>query len=170
MASPRIFVCRWVRWSVANNPGLRACQLQSIPVGKGADCRFAGFRLQVATITYTYKGNNLADWAKKPDVQAAFPFVKSILEGAGSMVRVTWTRFFTRTIEPPLPGATLLSVIVGLNGCYRAVIRECGPIVIKCGPKGPDILHECGPERGFVIEPGRLRYRAATTNYQLALR
>ena len=39
---------------------------------------------QEAGITYTYKVNNLADWAKKPDVQAAFPFVKSILDGAGS--------------------------------------------------------------------------------------
>ena len=27
---------------------------------------------------------NLADWAKKPEVQAAFPVVKSILDGAGS--------------------------------------------------------------------------------------
>ena len=39
---------------------------------------------QEAGITYTYKVNNLADWAKKPEVQAAFPVVKSILEGAGS--------------------------------------------------------------------------------------
>lgn len=39
---------------------------------------------QEAGITYTYKVNNLADWAKKPDVQAAFPFVKSVLDSAGS--------------------------------------------------------------------------------------
>jgi hypothetical protein len=39
---------------------------------------------QEAGITYTYKVNNAADWAKKPEVQAAFPVVKSILDGAGS--------------------------------------------------------------------------------------
>lgn len=39
---------------------------------------------QEAGITYNYKVNNLADWAKKPEVQAAFPFVKSVLDGAGS--------------------------------------------------------------------------------------
>lgn len=38
---------------------------------------------QEAGITYTYKVNNLADWAKKPEVQAAFPFVKSVLDSAG---------------------------------------------------------------------------------------
>jgi hypothetical protein len=39
---------------------------------------------QEAGITYTYKVNNVADWAKKSAVQAAFPVVKSILDGAGS--------------------------------------------------------------------------------------
>lgn len=39
---------------------------------------------QEARITYTYKVNNLADWAKKPEVQAAFPAVKIILDGVGS--------------------------------------------------------------------------------------
>lgn len=39
---------------------------------------------QEANITYTYKITNLADWARKAEVQAAFPFVKSILDGAGS--------------------------------------------------------------------------------------
>ena len=39
---------------------------------------------QEAVITYTYKVNNLADWAKKPEIQASFPVVKSILDGVGS--------------------------------------------------------------------------------------
>ena len=39
---------------------------------------------QEAGITYTYKVNNLADWAKKPEVQAAFPEVKITLDRAGS--------------------------------------------------------------------------------------
>lgn len=39
---------------------------------------------QEAGVTYTYKVNNLADWAKKLEVQAAFPFVKSVLDSAGS--------------------------------------------------------------------------------------
>jgi hypothetical protein len=39
---------------------------------------------QEAGITYTYKVNNIADWAKKPEVQSAFPDVKSVLDGAGS--------------------------------------------------------------------------------------
>jgi hypothetical protein len=39
---------------------------------------------QEAGITYTYKVDNLADWAKRPDVQAAFPDVRSTLDGAGS--------------------------------------------------------------------------------------
>jgi hypothetical protein len=39
---------------------------------------------QEAGITYTYKVSNLADWAKKPEVQAAFPVVKSVIDGAGS--------------------------------------------------------------------------------------
>ncbi len=38
---------------------------------------------QSATITYTYKVNNAAEWTKKPEVQAAFPMVKFILDGAG---------------------------------------------------------------------------------------
>ncbi|MCL2636040.1 MAG: hypothetical protein FWD50_05360 [Betaproteobacteria bacterium] len=38
---------------------------------------------QEAGVTYTYKINSLADWAKSPEVQAAFPSVKSILDGAG---------------------------------------------------------------------------------------
>lgn len=38
---------------------------------------------QEASITYTYTVTNLADWAKRPDVQAAFPFVKGWLDGAG---------------------------------------------------------------------------------------
>ncbi len=39
---------------------------------------------QKAGITYTYKVNNLAEWAKKSDVQVAFPVVKSILDGVGN--------------------------------------------------------------------------------------
>lgn len=38
---------------------------------------------QRAGIHYTYKITNLAGWAKKPEVQAAFPNVKFILDGAG---------------------------------------------------------------------------------------
>lgn len=39
---------------------------------------------QEAVITYTYKVNNAAEWTKKPEVQAAFPVVKSILDGASN--------------------------------------------------------------------------------------
>lgn len=39
---------------------------------------------QEAGITYTYRVNNLADWAKTPNVQTAFPVLKSILDGVGS--------------------------------------------------------------------------------------
>lgn len=39
---------------------------------------------QEAVITYTYKIDGTADWAKTPEVQAAFSFVKSTLDGAGS--------------------------------------------------------------------------------------
>lgn len=39
---------------------------------------------QEAGITYTYKVDNTADWAKKPEVQYAFPAVKNILDAAGS--------------------------------------------------------------------------------------
>jgi hypothetical protein len=39
---------------------------------------------QEAGITYTYKVNNIADWAKKPELQTAFPWVGSILNGAGT--------------------------------------------------------------------------------------
>lgn len=37
---------------------------------------------QEAGITYTYKIINLVDWAKNPQVQAAFPVIKNILDGA----------------------------------------------------------------------------------------
>lgn len=37
-----------------------------------------------AMITYTYKVLNIADWAKMPEVQAAFPALKRILDGAAS--------------------------------------------------------------------------------------
>jgi len=40
---------RMIAGSVANNVGLSPCQLHLIPVEKCADCRFAGFRLQVVT-------------------------------------------------------------------------------------------------------------------------
>jgi hypothetical protein len=39
---------------------------------------------QEAGITYLYKINNTADWARKPEIQAAFPYLKSILDGAGA--------------------------------------------------------------------------------------
>lgn len=37
---------------------------------------------QAAGITYLYKVDNLANWATKPEVQAAFPVVKVLLDGA----------------------------------------------------------------------------------------
>ncbi|WP_253901053.1 hypothetical protein [Stenotrophomonas maltophilia] len=39
---------------------------------------------QVADITYTYEVKDLAGWARAPEVQAAFPALKSVLDGAGS--------------------------------------------------------------------------------------
>lgn len=39
---------------------------------------------QLAEITYTYKVDNLADWIKTPEVQTAFPGIKSVLDGAGT--------------------------------------------------------------------------------------
>jgi hypothetical protein len=40
--------------SVANNVGLNRRQLQLIPVEKCADCRFAHFRLQAATLSVRF--------------------------------------------------------------------------------------------------------------------
>lgn len=39
---------------------------------------------QEASVTYTYKIKNIADWAKKPEVQAAFIGVKTLIEGAST--------------------------------------------------------------------------------------
>ncbi|WP_434779045.1 hypothetical protein [Neisseria sp. Ec49-e6-T10] len=39
---------------------------------------------QEVGITYTYKINNIADWAKKPEIQAAFPEVKNIIDNESS--------------------------------------------------------------------------------------
>ncbi len=39
---------------------------------------------QEASVTYLYKVNNVAEWAKRPDVQASFPLIKSILDAAGT--------------------------------------------------------------------------------------
>lgn len=39
---------------------------------------------QEASVTYLYKVNNVAEWAKRPDVQASFPVIKSILDAAGT--------------------------------------------------------------------------------------
>lgn len=39
---------------------------------------------QAANVTYTYKVENIAEWAKKPEIQAAFPSVKSTLDGMGT--------------------------------------------------------------------------------------
>ena len=39
---------------------------------------------QQAKVTYKYKIDGLADWAKKPEMQAAVPYMKDIIEGAGS--------------------------------------------------------------------------------------
>jgi len=38
----------------------------------------------VTEVTYTYKFQQLADWAKQPDVQQAFPAIKSTVEQAGA--------------------------------------------------------------------------------------
>ena len=38
---------------------------------------------QEAVLIYTYKVNNTADWAKRADVQAAFPQIKNMLDAAG---------------------------------------------------------------------------------------
>ena len=35
------------------------------------------------TLYYTYKIENLADWAKNPDIQRAFPGIVSTINGAG---------------------------------------------------------------------------------------
>jgi hypothetical protein len=37
-----------------------------------------------ATVTSTYKVDNMTDWAKKPEVQAAFPDIKQALDWAGT--------------------------------------------------------------------------------------
>jgi hypothetical protein len=37
----------------------------------------------VATLYYTYRINNLADWANNPDIQRAFPGIVPTLNGAG---------------------------------------------------------------------------------------
>jgi hypothetical protein len=39
---------------------------------------------QPILVSHTYKITNLADWAKNPEVQSAFPEVKRMLDGAGS--------------------------------------------------------------------------------------
>lgn len=39
---------------------------------------------QEASVTYTYKIKNLANWATRPDVQAAFAGVKPLIDGAGA--------------------------------------------------------------------------------------
>ena len=39
---------------------------------------------QEARVTYTYKIDQLADWAKKPELQAAFSAVKTIVNDAGT--------------------------------------------------------------------------------------
>lgn len=39
---------------------------------------------QEAEIIYTYKLNNLADWAKNPELQVAFPEIKETLDGVGN--------------------------------------------------------------------------------------
>jgi hypothetical protein len=36
-----------------------------------------------ASVFYTYKIENLADWAKSPDVQTVFPGIASTIDGAG---------------------------------------------------------------------------------------
>lgn len=38
---------------------------------------------QEVGVTYTYKINDVADWAKAPGIQAAFPQIKRALDGAG---------------------------------------------------------------------------------------
>lgn len=38
---------------------------------------------QEVGVTYTYKINDVADWAKAPGIQAAFPQIKRMLDGAG---------------------------------------------------------------------------------------
>jgi len=39
---------------------------------------------QEADVTYTYNVTDVADWARRPEVQAAFPSIKNTLDAAGS--------------------------------------------------------------------------------------
>lgn len=38
---------------------------------------------QEAAVTYTYQIDKLSDWAQRPDVLAAFPHIRQVLDGAG---------------------------------------------------------------------------------------
>lgn len=40
---------------------------------------------QEALVTYTYKINDLADWAKKPDVQNVYPVIGRLAQGEKSL-------------------------------------------------------------------------------------
>ncbi len=40
--------------------------------------------MQETTVTFTYKLLNIADWAKKPEVQSVFPNVKEMIDGVGT--------------------------------------------------------------------------------------
>lgn len=51
-------------------------------------------------------------------------------------------------------------MIVGQDGCYRAVVNDCGLIINQFGFSGVDIITQCGLARRDVIGPGLGYYQS----------
>lgn len=55
---------------------------------------------QEANVKYLYKINNLADWTKKPEFLAAFPYVGQIIEAAGNKEQQHGVKLTSQGWEP----------------------------------------------------------------------
>lgn len=57
----------------------------------------------LSEVTYTYKIANLATWAKRPDVQQAFPDLRQTLNGASKANQAAELQLTNRGWEVPQP-------------------------------------------------------------------
>jgi hypothetical protein len=55
---------------------------------------------QEANVKYLYKIDGLADWANKPEIQAAFPFVAQIINNAGKKEQALGVKLTSIGWEP----------------------------------------------------------------------
>lgn len=97
------FVHEWV----SDGPFMSGVKLLDLCWGKKALDRIVKWKgpmkfgdYQEAGVIFTYKVNNVADWATKPGFQLAFPDVKRVLDGVGTKQEERGVKLTNQGWEP----------------------------------------------------------------------